>query len=365
MNTPMQTADPTTLPPLQLAVRLYDHYASIAEVKHYYGLLAIYGLCRTAELIEDGGTLLERCRGILDGFPDRLCHPQYNFPSYRIGGIPRAYMLYRGHMTNDATRRYVDHYAQEMMLAARDRKGLMSNPYCPPLERVWIDVAMAVTPYLLFAGLALDEPRYIDEAATQALLHYEEFLDPDNGLLHQARNFNGPGNYSQDHWGRGNGWGYIALTELVQHLPADSPHRPQIERCFRDLSAALLPHQSDRGLWRQEIPLPEAWEESSGTGLILYGYGVGLRCGLLDAAAYRPAFDRGVAALRSYCINDDFSTELCCHGCLCPGQDGRKGTVDAYLHDVKPVRDDPHSFGPIMLALTEQARLLGADGQIR
>jgi unsaturated rhamnogalacturonyl hydrolase len=350
-------ANPLTMPPLQLSIRLYDHYESIQPVSHYYGLLAIYALCRTAERLDDGGPLLERCRTILRGFPDGVCHAPYNFPSYRIGGIPRAYMLYRGHMVDDMTRRYVRHYAEEMMLASRDRKGLMSHPYCPPLERVWIDVAMAVVPYLLFAGLAIHEPRYVDEAARQAFLHYEEFLNPANGLLHQSRNFNGPGRYSEDHWGRGNGWGYIALTELVQYLPADSPHRAKAERCFRDLSAALLPHQSPRGLWRQEIPLDTAWEESSATGLVLYGYGVGLRLGLLAPSAYRPAFDRGLAALRKHCINDDGSTELCCPGCLCPGEGDRKGTVAAYLQDKKPAHDDPHSFAPIMLALTEQAML--------
>jgi unsaturated rhamnogalacturonyl hydrolase len=122
------------------------------------------------------------------------------------------------------------------------------------------------------------------------------------------------------------------------------------------LSAALLPHQSPRGLWRQEIPLSMAWEESSATGLILYGYGVGLRMGLLDSATYRPVFEKGMAGLREHCINDDFSTELCCPGCLCPGEGERKGTVAAYVEDKQPVRDDGHSFGPLMLALCESAR---------
>ncbi len=345
-----------TIPPLQLAVKLFDHYESVATVSHYYGLLAIYGLCRVAEQANDGGKLLERCRAILQRFPDEMDHASYNFPSYRIGGIPRAYMLFRGHMTDARTRQLVAHYAQEMMLASRDEKGLMSNPFQPRAQKVWIDVAMAVTPYLLFAGLALDNAAWVDEAAQQAFLHYDEFFNPVNGLLHQSRGFNGVGRYSADHWGRGNGWGYIALTELVQYLPSDSPHRAKAERYFRDLSTAMLPHQSPRGLWRQEIPLPEAWEESSATGLILYGYGVGLRMGLLESERHRPAFDRGIEALRTHCVNDDFSTELCCPGCLCPGEGERKGSVAAYIQDKKPVRDDPHSFGPLLLALCEAAK---------
>lgn len=342
--------------PTNLAIRLYDHYESIVpQVKHYYGLLTIYALCRIADRMNDPA-LIERCRVILRRFPRQIEHGHYNFPSYSIGGIPRAFMLMRGCMTGDATRQYVQEYAEEMMTAARDPRGIMSNPHRPSENLIWIDVAMAVTPYLLFAGIAFDQPRYIDEAAKQAFLMYGEFLNPANGLLHQSKNFNGLGRYSEDHWGRGNGWGLIALTELVQYLPDNSPHRAKAERLFIDHCRALLPHQSARGLWRQEVPLASSWEESSCTGLILYGYGVGLRRGLLAPGDYRPAFERGIAGLVAHCVNEDASTELCCPGCLCPGEGDRKGTVAAYVEDKQPVKDDGHSFAPIMLALDEAER---------
>jgi unsaturated rhamnogalacturonyl hydrolase len=359
MNPTDQQTNRLTMPATELAFGLYDHYESIAEVFHYYGLLAIFGLIKAAELSPSvkRGSRLERCRAILSGFPGQVTkHSAYNTMSYRIGGIPRAYALYRGHMTDELTRRYVAHYAEEAMLAPRDDLGLVCNPYRPKEQRVWIDLVMAVTPYLLFAGLACGRSEWVDEAAKQAFGHYKLFLNSDNGLLHQSKGFVGPGLISQDHWGRGNGWGYIALTELVEHLPDGSPHRAEAEKHFVDLSTALLPYQTERGLWRQEIPRADAWEESSGTGLILYGYGMGLRKGLLDPERFVPAFERGIEALRTHCINDDLSTELCCPGCLSPGEGDRKGTPEAYIQDKQPVHDDEHSFGPIMLALTEQAR---------
>jgi unsaturated rhamnogalacturonyl hydrolase len=349
MSTPTSTV--RTLPPLDLAVKLFDHYESIAEVKHYYGLLAIYALARVAE---KRPALFGRVRQILERFPDEIEHPKYNFPSYRIGGIPRAFMLFRGQMTDDRTRALVREYADEMMTAARDPDGIMSNPWAPADNKVWIDVAMAVTPYLLFAGLTFNEPKYIDEAAKQTVLMYDLFLNPANGLLHQAKNFTNPHRLiTEDHWGRGNGWGYIALTELVQYLPRSHPRWTAVKQRFVALSEALLPHQSGRGLWRQEVPMPEAWEESSGTGLFLYGFGVGMRLGLLDTDRFGPAFRRGIAAIREHCINDDFSTELCCPGCLAPGTGPNRGTAMAYVTDKQPVRDDGHSFAPLMLALAE------------
>lgn len=335
---------------LTISEKLYDHYESVEEVKHYYGLLAIYGLVLTAEEKRDK-EMMERCRKILSRFPNKVEHPEYNFPSYRIGGIGKAYAFMKGFMPEFEAQ--VREYAEEMMTAARDSKGIMSNPYHVEKELIWIDVAMAVIPYLLFAGLALKEERYIDEAATQAFLMYEEFLNKENGLLHQCKNFVAPGVYSQDHWSRGNGWGYIGLIELVQHLPADSPHREKAEKYFKDLSKALLPHQSKRGMWRQEIPFEYSYEESSGTGLILYGYGMGLRMGLLNRETYFEPFKKGVEALNRLCINKDFSTENSCPGCLCPGDDEEKGTVKAYVTLKLPFRDEHHSFGPLMFAMVE------------
>ncbi|RIQ33692.1 glycoside hydrolase family 88 protein [Jiangella rhizosphaerae] len=342
----------TTMRPLTAAVGLYDHYESVAEVKHYYGLLAIYGLARTAAAAGDED-LWARTEKILRRFPDGVDHPHYNFPSYRIGGIPQAYLLAQGRMADRAD--LVREYAEEMMTAPRDHAGLVVLPAEPAAEKIWIDAAMATAPYLLYAGLALEDERYLDEAVHQAVGLHDALIDHSCGLLHQCRNFVAPDRFSQDHWSRGNGWGYLALAELVDGLPASSQHREDVERRFAALSYALLPHQSHRGLWRQEIPHPLAYEETSGSALILYGIGVGLRTGVLDAGDFGPAFRRGIGALTSICVNPDFSTEFSCPGCLCPGTGPRKGTLQSYMTQL-PHRDEPHSFGPLLLALAEAHR---------
>lgn len=343
---------------LQAARTLYDHYESVEEVKHYYGLLAIYAL---AQVAEEGAESMHRLRWILSRFPERIRHPKpdppyygYNFPCYYIGGIPAAYAVWRGHMNEKEQE--VRSYAEEMMNAPRDGNGVLAHPRYPGENRIWIDVAMAAGLYLLFCGLAFDRDDYLDEAVAQTIKMYDEFRDPANGLLHQCKNFVGPGELSDDHWGRGNGWGYIALTELLRFLPQDSPHRPTVERYFVDHSEAMLPYQSKRGLWRQEIPLELSYEESSGTGLILYGYGVGLRNGVLDSARFRPAFERGIAGLAKVAINADFSINNSCPGCLCPGEGEEKGTVKAYVTLRLPYRDEHHGFAPIMFALLEAYR---------
>lgn len=109
------------------------------------------------------------------------------------------------------------------------------------------------------------------------------------------------------------------------------------------------------GQWHQELIRQDSYAESSATALYMYGYGVGLRLGYLNPECFNEAYERGLLGMLRF-INPDFSVEGCCPGCLCPGKGINKGTVEAYMQRF-PVKDDPHVFGPMMLALTEAYRI--------
>ncbi|WP_116951771.1 glycoside hydrolase family 88 protein [Jiangella endophytica] len=331
-------------PPRAVGVGVYDRYESLTEVKAYYGVLAIYALARLADRYQDRG-LLARVERILARFPDEVDHPPYNFASYRIGGCATAYEAARGRATGRHD--LLAEYAEEMMTAPRDARGILEH-IAPPRGRIWIDVAMAAAPFLLYAGRALDRPEYVDEAVHQAVALHDALLDTATGLLHQCEGFLGAGVRSTDHWGRGNGWGHLALAELAAGLSEDHPGHADVVARFVALSARLLPYQSRRGLWRQELPDPGSWEESSGTGLITYSLGRGIEAGVLDPQTYGPAVRRGIAGLGGYAVNPDWSTENSCPGTLCPGD----GTARAYVELREPHRDEVHSFAAIILAMS-------------
>lgn len=330
---------------LDMALGFYRHYGQVEEINHYYGLLALYGL---AQVCHEQGDF-SPCEELLARYPDGVKHPYYNFPCYRLGGNAAAWAAFKGLMEIPL----LDDFAKATMAGPKGRDGLLCMPGSEARSAIWIDVATAVTPFMLFAGLARNNDAYIDFGAEQCFGMYEALLDSENGLLHQSRGFLEPmERCSEDHWSRGNGWGYLALAELVQYLPENSPHREKAQRYYKDLSAAFLPWQSDRGLWRQEITEEASWEETSGTALILYGMGIGIRLGLLDRDAYLDAFRKGLDGLLRYGTNEDFSTELSCPGCLCPGD----GSKRAYMEEKQPQHDEHHSFGAYMLALVEAHR---------
>jgi unsaturated rhamnogalacturonyl hydrolase len=312
-------------------------------VKAYYGVLAIYGLARLA-VEHNRPQLLDRVEEILADFPDRIDHPHYNFPSYRVGGNALAYMIFLGRLP--ARRGELRHYADEMMTAPRDHNGVLEHIH-PPRGRIWIDVATAASPFLTFAGRALGDPSFLDEAAHQSIALYDALIDRDIGLLHQCEGFLASGVRSTDHWGRGTGWGILGLAELVDALPAGHPARPDAETRLLDLATALVNYQTAGGLWRQEIPSEEAWEETSGTGLIVYAMALGIRAGVLDADTFLEPVKRGILGLTHFSVNSDYSTEGSCPGTLCPGD----GTPHAYVTLRRPEHDEVHSFSAIILAM--------------
>lgn len=339
---------------LELSAKLFERYDSTQRVYHYTGLLALYALAQTAQEL-DNSDLMKKCMDMLALYPDKINHPYYNLENYRVGGLAKAWIVYKGLW--DGEKEKIREYAEKTFNAPVSKEGILCRPGDPDKNIIWIDLAYGATPFMLYAGLALGEEKYVDFAAGQCFKMYEFFLDKTNGLLHQSRGLMADKTrVSHDHWGRGNGWGYLSLTDLVVNLPPTSKHRKKAEEYFRELSRSLLVYQTPKGVWRQEIPCDHSWDESSGTGLILYGFGAGLRLGLLEAEIFEAAYKKGIAAMAKLFITPEFSTLMCCEACLCPGDGADKGTVKAYLTERWPKTDDPHSYGAFMLALIEAHR---------
>jgi rhamnogalacturonyl hydrolase YesR len=85
---------------------------------------------------------------------------------------------------------------------------------------------------------------------------------------------------------------------MLDVLPVDHPDRPGIEKLFREMAEKLKSLQKPDGYWPPSLLGPEnSPPESSGTGFYVYGLAWGVKHRLLDAADYRPAIDKGWAAL--------------------------------------------------------------------
>ena len=113
-------------------------------------------------------------------------------------------------------------------------------------------------------------------------------------------------------WGRGNGFGALALTHaLAGPLPPDSAAgRALLARLLANLRA-LLPLQGPDGLWRQVLDHAESRQELTVTAMTLEALATARAHGWLRGAGVDTAIARAWPAVRARVTEDDGFTDVC------------------------------------------------------
>jgi rhamnogalacturonyl hydrolase YesR len=340
------------LPPLQtaeLADRVLNKGLAEIDLGLYPGTLLLQGMSELSANRADP-ELLQRTVALYKKFATKEIKGRGSFISYEVGGSGAAFLRQRG-LTHELDAQVAEAAKRMVETQKRSGEGLLVPPWAvAEKDQVFIDIAFAVTPYLLHVGLAEKNDTYIELAAFETLELFRILRDSSTGLLRQGRGFQGKNVISEDNWSRGNGWGAVGLAALVRDLPAAHPKRKEVEALAKDFFTAVLRYQNQDGLWHQEMTDPSSYTEVSGSGLLLYGLGVMLERGVL-ARDYEANFIKGLSALPAY-IAADGSVSHACIGCLCPGQ-GTKADYKARLW----AYNDPHAFGPVVLAYAQAEKL--------
>ena len=342
---------------VDLVRNLFEKYKQTEVVENYYGLLALYGATQLLSIYPNE-SFKNEVEHMLEQYPGNIAkQPLYNFESYKCGGNGKAFITYLESIgaiqlkegNAERFRKDIVKYADKTLRCNLNEDKIMTGAMKHLRTKVWIDVITCITPFMLFTGLATNREDYIDCAAQQCFRMFNLFYDKENGLLHQGKGFcaEDKSKISEDHWSRGNGWGYVGLADLACYLPSGSLHHDTAVKYFREFSNTLLKYQVN-GVWNQELTLENAWHESSGTALILYGMGLGLYSGVLERKTFEKPYKQGITALADF-IDDDFSTLNSCPSCLCPGN----ATIKDYITIMQPKTNEPHSFGAIMMAFVQ------------
>jgi unsaturated rhamnogalacturonyl hydrolase len=198
--------------------------------------------------------------------------------------------------------------------------------------RFWIDDMYMITTVQVQAFRATGDAKYLDRAALE-MVAYLDKLQQTNGLFFHAPD-------APFYWGRGNGWVAAGMTELLRALPADHPRRARILAAYRKMMQALLGFQGKDGMWRQLVDHPEAWPETSSTGMFTFALITGVKNGWLDPATYGPAARKGWLALVGY-IDQNADVTSVCEGT------GKKNDLDYYLARARRTGDF-HGQAPVL-----------------
>ena len=258
---------------------------------------AWYGALTFAELTHDTDLrdrLIKKFEPLLPGGAeaDRIPHADHVDASI-FGIVP----LEIGIETKD--RKYLDYglgYADRQW-EKPDANGLSQE------TRFWIDDMYMLTILQLQAYRATGDKKYLDRDANE-MVAYLDKLQQKNGLFYHAPDV-------PFFWGRGDGWVAAGMTEMLRTLPADHPQRARIMASYRKMMAALLKYQGADGMWRQLIDRPEAWEESSSTGMFTFALITGVKNGWLNAAKYGPAARKAWIAVTGMIDQNSDVTSIC------------------------------------------------------
>ncbi|MDD4771187.1 MAG: glycoside hydrolase family 88 protein [Bacteroidales bacterium] len=197
---------------------------------------------------------------------------------------------------------------------------------------------------------------------------------------------------SKEFWGRGMGWYFAALVDVLEYMPTEHPDRMALVANLQQVAAGLKRWQDPvSGCWFQllqydatvradgkgdtfdgktfyNVGTKSNYLESSSSSMFTYAYLKGMRLGLLDTATYK------ATALKAYQgINETFVKEgsekvniiqSCASAGLGPAKDlSRTGTINYYLcgKDVQWAQNEGKAIGPYIMAALEYEKMMATD----
>ncbi|MGH8023984.1 MAG: glycoside hydrolase family 88/105 protein [Limisphaerales bacterium] len=207
---------------------------------------------------------------------------------------------------------------------------------------VWPDDLYMGGDYLVRLGIYRHDEKFIDDAARQII--HQAALEQDSDGLWFHGYFVAEKKHAPFKWGRGNGWAMIAMIDTLSAMSPGDRLRPKVLAILRRQIRGLKRVQAPDGEWRQILDKPELWEETSCTAMFAYGIARAAHRGWIapdNLAVARKAF-AGVARH----VNADGAVSGTCEGTGI-------GTTLEFYKSREHGPDNPHGWGPVMLAGSE------------
>lgn len=252
----------------------------------------------------------------------------------------------------EAVAEAVAHYITHEQSRLQDGALYRRHTYIPLMERtMWADDLYMSVPFLCKYFRLTGEKAYIDDAARQILLFKKYLYLPDLQIMAHVYNFRYD-TATGIPWGRGNGWVFFALSELLAILREDDGNRNDLLRFFNDLAKGYLKLQDADGMWHQVLTDHESYAETSCTSMFIYGFARGIRYGWLkEIKSYSTATIKAWEGLCKIAIDKNGNIYGVCKG------SGYSFSAGYYRDDLSWQLNDTHGIGIVMLAGMEVDKL--------
>ncbi len=176
---------------------------------------------------------------------------------------------------------------------------------------------------------------------------------------------------SSEFWGRGMGWFFAALVDVLEVMPVTHEDYDDLQAILSQVAAGLKRWQdADSGVWYQLLQYDDTYKgkcgvknylEASASCMFTYSYLKALRLGLLDENEYRAITERAYQGLLGTFLSENSDKTLnlnqsCRSAGLGPANNPqRDGSASYYLcgSDVTMVSNEGKSIGPFIMASLE------------
>lgn len=261
----------------------------------------------------------------------------------QIGGQPQSYIDFNGYET-----------------------GVFWHKKIYP-HQLWLDGLYMAEPFNAEYNVryvASDMERYInfDHIAAQFRIAREKCFDPATGLLRHAWDASGqmfwcnPATGQSDHaWGRAMGWYLMALVDVLDFIPEDSPARQPLLDILAEMLDTLQNYDDPAtGMWYQVLDCPGRegnYIESSCSAMFTYTYLKAAQKGYAPQYSdyARKLYRKLVKAFIRREADGSISLTRCCAVAGLGGKDNRRGDYDYYINE-KICDNDPKGIGPFIWA---------------
>lgn len=219
----------------------------------------------------------------------------------------------------------------------------------PLKNSLWLDDLYMGVPALAQMGKLTGDKKYYDDAVKQILQFSARMFNKQLGIYMHGwvEDMN---DHPEFHWARANGWALLAMTELLEVLPATHPGYNGVVQQLQAHIKGLASYQSGQGLWHQLLDRTDSYLETSATAIYAYCIARAINKGRIDAKTYGPMCLLAWNAISTK-VNDKGQVEGTCVG---TGM-----AFDPAFYYYRPINVfAAHGYGPVLLAGAEVINLL-------
>lgn len=214
-------------------------------------------------------------------------------------------------------------------------------------KTMWTDDTFMSCPFLVRMSKITGDDYYYNECINQ-IKGFRKRLYDENDKIFSHIYFIDDDKASGVPWGRGNGWVFFTLSELLLILP-DSEEKKEILSLFCEFADGIRSLQDEDGMWHQVLNQPSTYTETSCTAMFILGMVRGIRNGWLDAS-YNRTIEKAWSGILDTSIDEDGNVYGVCKGSGC--------SYDwEYYAQLGTVVNDDHGTGVILAALCESIML--------